>query len=162
MMARTVSGYRPMSATAPLPRSLRHRGSPWTPAALAVLGTAVLVVLARRAPPAPSAAPVPTTAPAVPPPPAPGGSQSPTLLRQNAVTTGTLGLVTVTAGTTLWALAQNLYGTPLWWPALYCANSSSIANPNVIYPGQQLSVPDRATAQRLAQQYYQTGRCFGG
>jgi len=147
----------------PLPRMATRSRSP-VPAALAlVLGTAALVILARRTaatPTTPTVAPPATPVPA-PTPAAPGGSQSPTPLRQNAVTTGTFSLVTVTAGTTLWALAQNLYGTPLFWPALYCANASTIANPNRIYPGQKLSVPDRATAQSLAQQYYQTGRCYG-
>src|SRR5579859_574656 len=48
---------------------------------------------------------------------------------------------TVKRGDTLSSIAQRFYGRPADWAWLYQANRSVLANPNVIYPGQVLSVP---------------------
>jgi LysM repeat protein len=48
---------------------------------------------------------------------------------------------TVQPGDTLSSIAQRFYGNPADWPWLYQANTSVIANPNAIYPGQVLNVP---------------------
>jgi len=47
----------------------------------------------------------------------------------------------VAAGDTLWSIAQKYYGTGKLWGALYAANASTIANPRLIYVGQQIIVP---------------------
>jgi Tfp pilus assembly protein FimV len=48
---------------------------------------------------------------------------------------------TVRPGDTLSSIAQRFYGNPADWRLLYQANRSEIPNPNVIYPGQVLTVP---------------------
>jgi LysM repeat protein len=49
---------------------------------------------------------------------------------------------TVRPGDTLSSIAQRFYGNPADWPWLYRANRSVIRNPDVIYAGEVLSVPD--------------------
>ena len=48
---------------------------------------------------------------------------------------------TVREGDTLGSIAQRFYGNPADWSLLYQANRSVIQNPNVIYPGEVLTVP---------------------
>jgi nucleoid-associated protein YgaU len=48
---------------------------------------------------------------------------------------------TVVAGNTLSTIAQQWYGDPNQWPRLFEANRDQIANPNLIFPGQVLRVP---------------------
>lgn len=48
---------------------------------------------------------------------------------------------TVRPGDTLSSIAQRFYGNPADWRGLYQANRSVIRNPNVIDPGEVLSVP---------------------
>jgi LysM repeat protein len=48
---------------------------------------------------------------------------------------------TVRPGDTLSSIAQRFYGNPADWRGLYQANRSMLTNPNVLYPGQVLSVP---------------------
>lgn len=47
---------------------------------------------------------------------------------------------TVAKGDTLWAIAKKFYGDGNKYPKIVSANSS-IKNPNLIYPGQVLSIP---------------------
>jgi len=47
----------------------------------------------------------------------------------------------VQPGDTLSSIAQRFYGDPADWPWLYQANRSVIHNPDVIYPGEVLTVP---------------------
>jgi LysM repeat protein len=56
----------------------------------------------------------------------------------------------VQPGDTLSSISQRIYGTPadaLW---IYQVNMSKISNPNLIYPGQVLSVPDDPPASAAA------------
>lgn len=48
---------------------------------------------------------------------------------------------TVRPGDTLSKIAQRFYGKPADWRWLYQVNKSVVQNPNVIYPGQVLTVP---------------------
>jgi nucleoid-associated protein YgaU len=48
---------------------------------------------------------------------------------------------TVVAGESLSAIAQHWYGDPNRWPDLFEANRHQIVNPNLIFPGQVLRVP---------------------
>lgn len=48
---------------------------------------------------------------------------------------------TVVSGDTLWGISEAYYGTGTEWPRIYEANSGQIANPNLIFPGQQLTIP---------------------
>lgn len=49
----------------------------------------------------------------------------------------------VRRGESLWAISASggVYGTGSRWRALYDANRSRITNPDLIYPGQELSIP---------------------
>lgn len=48
---------------------------------------------------------------------------------------------TVAAGETLSALAQQFYGAANLWPRIFEANRDQILNPNLIFVGQTLRVP---------------------
>jgi LysM repeat protein len=54
---------------------------------------------------------------------------------------------TVRPGDTLGSIAQRFYGSAADWNWLYQANRSVIQNPNVIYPGQVLTVPYETSAE---------------
>jgi soluble lytic murein transglycosylase-like protein len=51
----------------------------------------------------------------------------------------------VRAGDTLWSIAQRFYGNPLMWSHVYYANQWQIHDPNEIYPGQNLTIPQTGT-----------------
>jgi len=53
---------------------------------------------------------------------------------------------TVQPGDTLSSIAQRFYGSPADWRSLYQANRSVIQNPDVIYPGEVLTVPYEPSA----------------
>ena len=48
---------------------------------------------------------------------------------------------TVLSGDTLSSIAQQWYGTAAEWPHIFEANRNQIINPNVIFPGQVLRIP---------------------
>lgn len=48
---------------------------------------------------------------------------------------------TVVPGDTLWGISESYYGTGTEWPRIYQANTGQIANPNLIFPGQILTIP---------------------
>ncbi len=48
---------------------------------------------------------------------------------------------TVVPGDTLWGISESFYGTGTEWPRIYEANAGQIANPNLIFPGQILTIP---------------------
>ena len=51
----------------------------------------------------------------------------------------------VQAGDSLWSIAQRFYGNPHMWADIYYANQSQIHDPNLIYPGQKLTIPHAGT-----------------
>ena len=48
----------------------------------------------------------------------------------------------VRPGETLWTIAKITVGDPTLWPALYLANRDQIKDPTLVYPGQQLAIPE--------------------
>jgi nucleoid-associated protein YgaU len=48
---------------------------------------------------------------------------------------------TVVSGDTLSALAQQWYGDASQWPRIFEANRHQLSNPNLIFPGQVLRIP---------------------
>lgn len=48
---------------------------------------------------------------------------------------------TVKRGDTLWGIAKRFYGSGVKYTTIYNANKSKIKNPNLIYPGQALTIP---------------------
>jgi LysM repeat protein len=57
------------------------------------------------------------------------------------VSTASSSSYTVESGDTLSSIAANVLGNSGDWNAIYQANTSEISNPNVIYPGQVLTIP---------------------
>ncbi|MGH7154503.1 MAG: LysM peptidoglycan-binding domain-containing protein, partial [Acetobacteraceae bacterium] len=49
--------------------------------------------------------------------------------------------VVVQPGSSLWRLARQAYGSGIRYTEIYAANQEVIGNPNLIYPGQVLTVP---------------------
>ena len=48
----------------------------------------------------------------------------------------------VRPGETLSHVALYNFGNPAFWPVIYEANRDQIKDPSVIYPGQQLAIPE--------------------
>ena len=57
---------------------------------------------------------------------------------------------TVRAGDTLSSIALRFYGSTADWKVLYQANRSVITNPDVIVPGEVLTIPDKQAAGHAA------------
>jgi len=55
----------------------------------------------------------------------------------------TTKMYTVVAGDTLSDIAKHEYGDANEWHRIYEANKHIIKNPDLIYPGQQLTIPER-------------------
>ena len=67
----------------------------------------------------------------------------------------------VQAGDTLWSIAQRFYGNPLMWSHIYYANQSQIHDPNLIYQGQQLTIPHAGTTGATANSASATANSAG-
>lgn len=49
---------------------------------------------------------------------------------------------TVQKGDTLWNIAETYYGSGTKWPLIYSANTGTVGpDPDLIYPGQVLTIP---------------------
>ena len=60
---------------------------------------------------------------------------------REASTAPTAKTYTVKAGDSLWAIAAKYYGSGADYTKIYNANTDKISNPNLIYPGQVLTLP---------------------
>lgn len=49
---------------------------------------------------------------------------------------------TVKSGDSLSKIAKHFYGDASKWKKIHAANSDKIPNPDLIHPGQQLTIPD--------------------
>jgi len=50
----------------------------------------------------------------------------------------------------LWRIAQKVYQDPTLWPRIYIANRDKIKEPDLIFPGQRLIIPDISDAVKAA------------
>lgn len=72
----------------------------------------------------------------------PSGGQTVTVEREReAGTAPDAKTYTVQKGDTLWAIAAKYYGKGSEYAKIYEANGDKISNPNLIYPGQVLTLP---------------------
>ena len=51
---------------------------------------------------------------------------------------------TVVSGDSLWNIAQDKYGDGEKWRVIYDANKDAIRDPGLIFPGQELEIPNAA------------------
>ncbi len=60
---------------------------------------------------------------------------------------------TVVKGECLWKIAgyDKIYGDPFQWPLIYKANKSQIKDPDLIYPGQVLTIPRNVSEEEVKQ-----------
>lgn len=56
---------------------------------------------------------------------------------------GVLAKYRIVSGDTLAGISDRTYGNYRFWPTIYTANKSTISNPDLIYPGQTLTIPAR-------------------
>lgn len=119
--------------------------------AVALVALALVILLVARGASRPAGATVaaaavatsPGTAlAAAPPPVAPDARQLAAPARPDAPSASRR--IEVRRGDTLWALAARHLGDPLLWSRLHDANRGVVANPDVIFPGQQLRIPGAA------------------
>lgn len=68
-------------------------------------------------------------------------SSTPTRETSNSPAPASATSYTVVSGDCLWNIAKHFYGDGNKYSIIYNANSSIIANPNLIYPGQVLTIP---------------------
>jgi len=61
----------------------------------------------------------------------------------DAITVQQAGRVVVQPGNSLWRIAHRLYGEGLQYTVIYEANQDQIRDPDMIYPGQVFSAPNR-------------------
>ena len=55
---------------------------------------------------------------------------------------------TVRPGDTLSSIALRFYGSRSRWPVIYQANKAVIKNPDAIFPGEVLTIPDKPRRPR--------------
>lgn len=55
---------------------------------------------------------------------------------------GGKGTYTVEKGDSLSAISKRVYGNAKYWKQIFEANRDSIENPDLIYPGQTINLPD--------------------
>ncbi|WP_373070435.1 HU family DNA-binding protein [Sulfurimonas sp.] len=63
------------------------------------------------------------------------------------------GSYTVNANETLSAIGLKVYGDKGYWPLLYSANNSKVLNPDLIFKGSNIVVPDKTESNSLYNSY---------
>lgn len=110
-----------------------------------------------EAPAAEAAAPADTTAPAdgTTVTPADGAAEAPAeepaAVEAAAPDAGTDGTYKIVKGDTLWNIANTYLKDPFLWTKIWEANKSTITNPDLIYPDQQVVIPSVSAAQMMAE-----------
>jgi len=161
MPARTPAP-EPARASAPdsegAPRTRRRAA--WAVALVALAAALAALALARRGPASPSAsvaagkgggeplaaralpaaaAPSPAAARSAGPPP---GEHPPAVSAGHPALPATAPrTVVVRRGDTLWDLCAHHLGDPYAWPRIHALNRDRVANPDLIFPGQEIRIP---------------------
>jgi len=62
----------------------------------------------------------------------------------------------VEKGDYLWRISgmERIYKNPVFWPIIHDANSGKIADPDLIYPGQELTIPRDLSDQQMSNKLY--------
>jgi len=62
----------------------------------------------------------------------------------------------VQKGDYLWRISgmNTIYKNPIFWPIIHDANSGKIADPDLIYPGQELTIPRDLSEQQMSNKLY--------
>lgn len=60
-------------------------------------------------------------------------------------------VTSVDAGQSLWSIAENLLGDPYLWPLIYSLNSSLIDDPNMVYAGSDIIIPEISDPENLTE-----------
>ena len=70
------------------------------------------------------------------------------------------GSHTVTANESLSTIGSKIYGSKGYWPLLYSANNSKILNPDLIFRGYSLVVPDKTALKPLYSSYMEVHNAY--
>jgi nucleoid-associated protein YgaU len=117
-------------------RQARNLIRPWTPrpySLVVFVGGVVAILLTTRL------AIVPVPPPPPPPPPPPCATPPPCPVPPPPPPVPNFWTYTVRPGDTLFAVAERFYGDGSQYPQI--ADASSVADPNLIHPGQVLTIP---------------------
>lgn len=62
----------------------------------------------------------------------------------------------VKKGDYLWRISgmERIYKNPIFWPIIHDANSGKITDPDLIYPGQELTIPRDLSEQQMSNKLY--------
>jgi LysM repeat protein len=91
---------------------------------------------------APAPAPAPAPEPEPEPAPGPEAAPEPEAPAAEAAETGEGRTYTVKSGDTLWKISEQMYGSGGKYMKIFEANTSILDNPDKIFPGQKLVIPD--------------------
>lgn len=141
---------RPETVPAPAAHQRDRRVARRFALAAALIAAAVGGLAFRAAGPQPEAAPAPSAARGFAGAPLPTALASPAPAAAPASPTArsasapTASAIEVRGGDTLWHLAAVHLGDPTRWPELHAVNAGQIHDPDLIFPGQQLRLPQPA------------------
>ncbi|MFQ5934979.1 MAG: LysM peptidoglycan-binding domain-containing protein [Acidiferrobacterales bacterium] len=119
---------------------------------LAVVSACATAPTEEAAPAAPEAAPEAAPAPKEEAQPAPAPEpKKEMMMKETVVVEEAASEYTVARGDNLWDISsfRIIYGNPYMWPLIYKANSDQIADADLIFPGQVLTIPRDSSAAQI-------------
>ena len=145
----TASGSTPASL---IPQFVNQvYDNPTPPVVNVTTNSTTPVNVTNNIPTAPSPTPTPAPPPPARPPAAPPPPPTPAPPAGQWVTVGVWNSTNAPWNSTLWGIAQHVYGNGALYPKIFAANKQGvmrpdgtagpIANPNLVYPGERIWVP---------------------
>lgn len=69
---------------------------------------------------------------------------------------------TVAQGDSLWRISgmEKIYKDSVYWPVIYDANGNEISNPDLIYPGQELTIPRGMEPEQMDEKLHELWRRY--